>query len=174
MEGWMGACVWRLGWTVEDRLMYGTSVKAATSGNGYAKEKKRRHFTFDCSLFYSSGNLLEFIYQRHTHFTRLLYGAIHIFTGFNIFYIHLFHIIIIASEHWVTERQSWNLPLSLFTWNSCSTVDFKSVSASDVDRQVKWTRSTTNGEQHSSGHSPYSRITHIDTVTRQQLLRIVF
>ena len=40
MTGW-GASVWREGRTVEDRLMYGTSVKAATSGDGYgyAKEK---------------------------------------------------------------------------------------------------------------------------------------
>ena len=34
VEDWMGAIVWRLGRTVEVRLVYGRSVKAATSGNG--------------------------------------------------------------------------------------------------------------------------------------------
>ena len=33
VEDWMGASVWRVGRTAEDRLMYGRSVKAATSGN---------------------------------------------------------------------------------------------------------------------------------------------
>ena len=41
-EDWMGASVWRLGRTAEDRLMYGRSVKTATSGNGLAKEKEGR------------------------------------------------------------------------------------------------------------------------------------
>ena len=39
MEDWIGASVWRVGRTAEDRLMYGRSVKAATSGNGYANDK---------------------------------------------------------------------------------------------------------------------------------------
>ena len=34
VEDWMGARVWRVGLTEEDRMMYGRSVKAATSGNG--------------------------------------------------------------------------------------------------------------------------------------------
>ena len=37
----MGASVWRLERTAEDRLMYGAPAKA-TSGNGRAKEKKKR------------------------------------------------------------------------------------------------------------------------------------
>ena len=33
VEDRMGASVWRVGRTAEDRLMYGRSIKAATSGN---------------------------------------------------------------------------------------------------------------------------------------------
>ena len=34
VEDWMGASVWRVGRTAEDRLMYIRSIKAVTSGNG--------------------------------------------------------------------------------------------------------------------------------------------
>ena len=40
VEDWMGASVWRVGRTAEDRLMYGRSVKAATSGNRLDKRKR--------------------------------------------------------------------------------------------------------------------------------------
>ena len=33
VEDWMGASVWGVGRTAEDRLAYGRSVKEATSGN---------------------------------------------------------------------------------------------------------------------------------------------
>ena len=39
MDDWMGASLWRLGQTAEDRLMYGRSVKAATSGNGSSERE---------------------------------------------------------------------------------------------------------------------------------------
>ena len=38
VEDWMGASVWRLGRTAEERLVCGRSIKAATSGNGYTKD----------------------------------------------------------------------------------------------------------------------------------------
>ena len=41
VEDWMGASVWRLGRTAEDRPMYTRSIKAATSGNGF--KRKREH-----------------------------------------------------------------------------------------------------------------------------------
>ena len=41
MEDWIGASVWRMGQTAEDRLKYRRSVMGATSGNGYAKERHR-------------------------------------------------------------------------------------------------------------------------------------
>ena len=34
VDDWMGASVWRMGRTAEYRLMYGISVKVATTGNG--------------------------------------------------------------------------------------------------------------------------------------------
>ena len=34
MDDWMGASVWRVGRTAEDRLMYQRSITAATSANG--------------------------------------------------------------------------------------------------------------------------------------------
>ena len=43
MEDWIGASVWKVGRTAEDRLMYGRSVKAATSGNGYANDNNLLH-----------------------------------------------------------------------------------------------------------------------------------
>ena len=40
MEDWIGASVWRLGRTAEDRLMYTRSMEAATSGNGYKQKRE--------------------------------------------------------------------------------------------------------------------------------------
>ena len=41
VEDWMEASVWRVEQTAEYRLMYGRSTKAATSGNGTAKDRQR-------------------------------------------------------------------------------------------------------------------------------------
>ena len=40
VKDWMGASVWRMGRTAEDRLMYGRFVKASTCGNESAKEEE--------------------------------------------------------------------------------------------------------------------------------------
>ena len=36
----MGASVWRVGRTAEDRLMYKRSIKAAASGNGFSERER--------------------------------------------------------------------------------------------------------------------------------------
>ena len=60
--GWV-ASVWRVGRTAEDRLMYGRSVKAATSGNGEGKEchmcePSEKRSKLDDVMYSTDGSLL--------------------------------------------------------------------------------------------------------------------
>ena len=46
MNDWMGASVWRVGRTAEDRLVYRRSIKAARSKNRSAQSNEYRHLGY--------------------------------------------------------------------------------------------------------------------------------